>query len=87
MRSVFRNKENPREMNSRQLVKLAYCICLLPLFFACSSERDEGNEGSGTLHVQVNANTEVLVGTNTRMDEGTDESILDVNDFSLSIFK
>lgn len=74
-------------MNSRQLVKLAYCICLLPLFFACSSERDEGNEGSGTLHVQVNANTEVLVGTNTRMDEGTDESILDVNDFSFSIFK
>lgn len=74
-------------MSNRQLVKLAFCICLLPLFFSCSSERDEGSEGSGTLHVQVNANPEVVVGTNTRVDDGTELGVPDVNDFSFSIFK
>lgn len=74
-------------MSNRQLVKLAFCICLLPLFFSCSSERDEGSEGSGTLHVQVNANPEVVVGTNTRVGDGTEQGVPDVNDFSFSIFK
>lgn len=74
-------------MSNRQLVKLAFCICLLPLFFSCSSERDEGSEESGTLHVQVNANPEVVVGTNTRADDGTEKELPDVNDFSFSIFK
>lgn len=74
-------------MSNRQLVKLAFCICLLPLFFSCSSERDEGSEGSGTLHIQVNADPEVVVGTNTRVDNGTEQEVPDVNDFSFSIFK
>ena len=55
--------------------------------FSCSSERDEGSEGSGTLHVQVNANPEVVVGTNTRVGDGTEQGVPDVNDFSFSIFK
>lgn len=74
-------------MSNKQLVKLAFCICLLPLFFSCSSERDEGSEESGTLQVQVNANPEVVVGTNTRADDGTEKELPDVNDFSFSIFK
>ena len=45
-------------MSNRQLVKLAFCVCLLPFFFSCSSERDEGSEGNGTLRVQVSANAE-----------------------------
>lgn len=85
--SSFIYFRDSREMSNRQLVKLAFCICLLSLFFSCSSERDEGSEGSGTLHVQVNANPEVVVGTNTRVGDGTEQGVPDVNDFSFSIFK
>lgn len=74
-------------MSNRQLVKLAFCVCLLPFFFSCSSERDEGSEGNGTLRVQVSANAEVLVGTNTRVNDGIEQEVPDVNDFSFSIFK
>ena len=70
--SSFIYFRDSREMSNRQLVKLAFCICLLSLFFSCSSERDEGSEGSGTLHVQVNANPEVVVGTNTWVGVGFD---------------
>lgn len=74
-------------MCNRQLLNFTFCICLLPLFFSCSSERDEGDEGSGTLHIQVKANPEVVVGTNTRVSDGTEQEVPDVNDFSFSIFR
>ena len=48
-------------MSNRQLVKLAFCVCLLPFFFSCSSERDEGSEGNGTLRVQVSADWRAAV--------------------------
>lgn len=76
-----------REMCNRQLLKFTFCVCLLPLFFSCSSERDEGDEGSGTLHIQVKANPEVVVGTNTRVSDATEQEVPDVNDFSFSIFR
>ena len=75
-----------REMRKR-LVNWALCICMLSLFFSCSSEQQEGNEGSGTLKVHVSASPAVFVGTNTRENEGTEENIPDVNQFSFSVFK
>lgn len=74
-------------MNKRRLIDLAYFACLLFFFLSCSSDRNDAGEGSGTLHVQVSANPEVIVGTNTRASGETETELPDVNDFSFSIFK
>lgn len=74
-------------MNKRRLIDLAYFACLLFLFLSCSSDRNEASEGNGTLRVQVSANPEVIVGTNTRANDITETELPDVNDFSFSIFK
>lgn len=73
-------------MVKRQLRVLAFYAFLLFAGFSCSSEQTEGGEGSGTLHVQVSTNPDV-VGVNTRVDGGATEDLPDVNDFSFSIFK
>lgn len=74
-------------MNKRRLIDLAYFACLLFLFLSCSSDRNEASEGNGTLRVQVSANPEVIVGTNTRANDITETELPDVNNFSFSIFK
>lgn len=74
-------------MNKRRLIDLAYFACLLFLFLSCSSDRNETSEGNGTLRVQVSANPEVIVGTNTRANDITETELPNVNDFSFSIFK
>lgn len=74
-------------MNKGRLIDLAYFACLLFLFLSCSSDRNEASEGNGTLSVQVSANPEVIVGTNTRANDITETELPDVNDFSFSIFK
>lgn len=74
-------------MHKRQLIRLAFCTWMLFVGFSCSSDRDEDGEGSGALNVQVSANPEVVVGTNTRANDGTEGELPDVNDFSFSIFK
>lgn len=74
-------------MHKRQLIRLAFCTWMLFVGFSCSSDRDEDREGSGALNVQVSANPEVVVGTNTRANDGTEGELPDVNDFSFSIFK
>lgn len=74
-------------MNKGRLIDLAYFACLLFLFLSCSSDRNEASEGNGTLRVQVSANPEVIVGTNTRANDITETELPNVNDFSFSIFK
>ena len=74
-------------MHKRQLIRLAFCTWMLFVGFSCSSDRDEDGEGSGALNVQVSANPEVVVGTNTRANDGAEGELPDVNDFSFSIFK
>lgn len=72
---------------SKKLGNLAFCACLLVLFFSCSSDQSEENEGNGTLRVHVSTNSDVFVGANTRIDDGMEEGIPDVNDFTFSLFK